>query len=174
MRLTSDDAVCSVTQRAQRVLLLWQIDLISSQEVSDWVIARLMESANPGSLPNWIFTLVESGPDRCAKMSSADFDFPWIYPDVPTRIVAKMRCLDTADSTAVERFVLWLVRECHGEDTSDPFVQIGLELESRLWDDESLDRVVTDASVALSRLRPEIEARVAALYRDAGILSHES
>jgi hypothetical protein len=158
-----------VTQRTQKVLLLWQLDLLSSDDVEDWLNALVLQLESLGHLPDWFFTLLERGPARCRRMSSREFDFPWLPLDFSVRFCAELCHTDLEIPEELEGFTYWLICASHSEDGDDPAIALGHELEHLLMHCDQKDLALAQARDKLPSLKRRSEARVSALMSGADL-----
>lgn len=147
-------------ERAQRLLMAWDLELISSDQVVGWADARILECENPGSLPDWLLCLAQYGPAKCAHLPLAEFDFPWPEGTFETTFAAAVVRTDWTDRNSVEAFVREVSQAAIGEDTQDPRVMLGYRLDHEWCDCDRMDRAVDLARREILELQPEAQAWV--------------
>lgn len=158
-----------LTERTQQVLLLWRLVLLSEDEFADWLNARVLEMDSLGHMPDWFFTLLDHGPERCLKLSSREFDLPWLGLDFDIRFCARLHRARLESDEELEAFMDWLIRASHGEDVEDPAVTLGYQLDHFAFDEQRMNLALAELRASLPALRQRAEARVAELFAGAGI-----
>jgi len=158
-----------VTKQTQQILLLWQLDLLSSDDVADWLNTRVLELESLGHLPDWFFTLIERGPDRCLQMSSREFDFPWLPRDFHLKFCARLHRTNLRAPKELEAFTHWIISASHGEDVDDPAVALGNSLEHLAVECDRLDLALAEARARLPAFIGDAKARVATLFSGTGL-----
>jgi hypothetical protein len=147
----------------ENTLALWVSGLLTSDQVTEWAwheIARLDEP------PQELFDLASDGPERCLKRAAHEF------PPRPTKLSYveefSLRALATSfdSNESVLHFAEWASRHAMGEDLTQPFVNLGYQLDHLL--DDCQDRAAAKALVreTLPPLLPQCQV-IAAPFNEA-------
>jgi len=127
----------------ERVLTLWEIGVLSSDDVIAWADSQIVASVNPESI---LFDLSLYGPEVCLKKPMGEF------PADPQRLSFieefSVRALvaDLSSDETLLQFAKRVASSAIGEDLDEPFVRFGYQLDHLINDCDN-----TPAAIQLVR-----------------------
>nr|MBF0681392.1 hypothetical protein [Pseudomonas sp.] len=107
-------------------LSLWNMGLISSEELIAWVDAQITMSDNPDEV---LVQLSLNGPEACLKRPIYEFPIRPIELVFTEEFGLRVSMLDSHSEPEVINFIKWATVKCMGEELDDPIVIFCYQLE---------------------------------------------
>lgn len=130
----------------KRILTLWNIGLISSDEVIAWADEQILASRCPAYE---LLELSTDGPEACLKRPEYEFYVRPFSLSFVEELSALALATDTSSDAAVLELARWAAYHAMGEDLDDPFVMFSYRLDHLLDD-------CNDPSGAIQLLRDQL------------------
>lgn len=144
------------------VLALYNLKLLSKEEVIEWADQQLMNEAEPF---DFIIELSLRGPDKCMKMPEYDFprarEFSYIE-EFSFRLVKLSENYDLEK----DNFVQWVSRAAMGLDTDQREVHLGYLVDHYFLECDDMVFASNYLKNEVSNLLPSCKGRVNSIWRE--------
>ncbi len=136
----------------KRLLTLWELDLVSSEEVIGWADEELLKIDEPSQE---LMDLSLDGPEKCLRRAEYEFPARPTKLDYCAEFSFRVMAIDLASSSSCLKFADWALRHAMGESLGLPEVSLGYHLEHLIGDCHDSDAAIELIRQEIPRFRPK-------------------
>ena len=142
----------------ERVIALWKIGILSSEEVVAWADREILGSE---CAPQEVIDLSVYGPAKCMRNPEFEFHAGFVALPYATEFALRAAALLLSSTESVMDFCRWCARAAMGEERQSPEVSFGYKVDHLLYDCGLEDEAAQYVRCELPKLLPSFSAVVA-------------